>query len=147
MSLRGAAHLLSETQVSGAPVVDEAGRCVGVLSATDFMHWVGYGERGASGPGCFHSTWQATSMNLADEVEAYMTADPVTVPPSTTIAELACAMINAHIHRIIVVDAQHRPIGIVSSTDILATVVREGQSSETCHKRGSLATVCNGGKV
>jgi CBS-domain-containing membrane protein len=129
MSLRAAAHLLSATKVTGAPVVDETGRCVGVLSATDFMRWVGYGERGASrpgcsDPGCFHSAWQVVNVEdlPTDEVDAYMTADPVTVPPSTPIAELARGMIDAHIHRIIVVDTQCRPIGVVSSTDILAAV-------------------------
>lgn len=40
MSLQGAARLLSRAQVSGAPVVNENGRCVGVLSTTDFLHWV-----------------------------------------------------------------------------------------------------------
>ena len=37
MSLQGAARLLSRAGVSGAPVVDDQGRCVGVLSATDFI--------------------------------------------------------------------------------------------------------------
>ena len=37
MSLRGAARLLAQADVSGAPVVDAAGRCVGVLSARDFV--------------------------------------------------------------------------------------------------------------
>ncbi len=129
MSLRTAAHLLSETRVSGAPVVDETGECVGVLSATDFMHWVGYGERGASkpvcsNPGCFHSAWQVVDVDAlpTDEVGTYMTADPVTVPPSTSIGELARGMTDAHIHRMIVVDGQHRPIGVVSSTDVVAAV-------------------------
>jgi CBS-domain-containing membrane protein len=31
-------------------------------------------------------------------------------------------MIDAHIHRIIVVDKKQRPIGIVSSTDLLAAM-------------------------
>lgn len=129
MSLCAAAHLLSESQVSGAPVVNETGECVGVVSTTDFMHWVGYGERGASrpvcsNPGCFHSDWQVMEMEAlpTDEVGSYMTADPVMVPPNRSIAELACAMTDAHIHRIIVVDARNRPIGVVSSTDVLAAV-------------------------
>jgi CBS-domain-containing membrane protein len=136
MSLRAAAHLLSETRVSGAPVVDETGRCVGVLSATDFMHWVGYGERGAArrgcaDPGCVHSAWQITDVDTlpTDEVGAYMTADPVTVQASTPLSELARAMIDAHIHRIIVVDGHYRPVGVVSSTDILAAVAHAGRRS------------------
>jgi CBS domain-containing protein len=109
--------------------VDEIGECVGVLSATDFMHAVGYGERCASShfnPGCFHAAWQIPDAETlpADEVENYMTRDPVTVPSTTSIAELAHQMTDAHIHRIIVVDARHRPIGVVSSTDILAAVAR-----------------------
>jgi CBS domain-containing protein len=133
MSLRAAAHLLSENQISGAPVVDETGACVGVLSATDFMHWVGYGERAArpahANPGCFHSAWQIGNVDAlpTDAVANYMTADPVTVSPSTSIAELAREMTEAHIHRIIVVDAKYRPIGVVSSIDILAAVAYAGR--------------------
>src|SRR5262249_38660098 len=129
MSLRAAAHLLSEIQVSGAPVVDETGECVGVLSATDFMHSVGYGERcvprpAYANPDCFHSPWQVSDEETlpTDEVGNYMTADPVTASPGPPIAELAGEVIDAHIHRIIVVDARRRPIGVVSSTDVLAAV-------------------------
>src|SRR5262245_46351255 len=95
MSLRAAAHLLSEAQVSGAPVVDETGRCVGVLSATDFMRQTGYGVRAACrnesfNPGCVHSAWQVVGEEdlPGEEVSAYMTPDPVTVAPGTPIAEL-----------------------------------------------------------
>jgi len=130
MSLCAAAHLLSESQVSGAPVVNETGECVGVVSTTDFMRWVVYAERGTSrlvcsNPGCFLSDWQVMegeALPTDDEVGSYMTADPVMVPPNRSIAELACAMTDAHIHRIIVVDARNRPIGVVSSTDVLAAV-------------------------
>jgi len=47
MSLRAAAELLFEHQISGAPVVDTDGRCIGVLSAVDFMHWAKEGGHGA----------------------------------------------------------------------------------------------------
>src|SRR5207247_5532649 len=40
MSLQGAARMLARAGVTGAPVVDGVGRCIGVLSATDFMNWV-----------------------------------------------------------------------------------------------------------
>src|SRR5260370_22751039 len=41
MSLPAAAHVLAGAGISGAPVVDEMGRCAGVLSTTDFFHYVG----------------------------------------------------------------------------------------------------------
>jgi CBS domain-containing protein len=116
-------------QISGAPVVDEMGECVGVLSATDFMHQLGNGARAAcrtmyAVAESVHSPWQLVEMDdlPTDDVSAHMTADPVTVFSGTPIAELARKMTEAHIHRIIVVDGQHRPIGVVSSTDILAAV-------------------------
>src|SRR5258707_7523274 len=129
MSLRGAAHMLSQAEISGAPVVDEHMRCVGVLSATDFVHWA---EKGCTAALTFSSLaepicdWEVVDVNVlpTDEVRAYMTADPVTTTPSTPISDLARSMIDAHIHRIIVVDENDRPIGIVSSTDVLAAVAR-----------------------
>jgi CBS domain-containing protein len=33
-------------------------------------------------------------------------------------------MINAHIHRVVILDRQQRPVGIVTSSDILAAVAR-----------------------
>lgn len=73
--------------------------------------------------------WQAVEVeNLStDEVRHFMTADPVTVAPATSLRTLARMMIDAHIHRVIVVDEQHRPIGVVSSTNLLAVLARDDQ--------------------
>jgi CBS domain-containing protein len=132
MSLRAAAHLLSQAHITGAPVVDTDGKCVGVLSATDFVRWAEEPGHPAATPGCFHSAWQMMDFDVlpAEEVSGYMTADPIMVPPSTKIADLAQMMLDAHIHRIIVVDQQHRPLGIVSTTDIVAAVAQFGRSGE-----------------
>jgi CBS domain-containing protein len=58
----------------------------------------------------------------ADKVHRFMTADPVKAGPATPVSELAQMMLDAHIHRVIVVDEHDKPVGIVSSTDILAAV-------------------------
>jgi predicted transcriptional regulator len=128
MSLRGAAHLLSQATISGAPVVDDDGRCIGVISSTDFVAWADKGERASKvhpqACGCVHSAWEVHDLEQVpnDQVGEYMTADPVTVPPDMEIIELARIMRDVHIHRVIVVDNDGRPIGVVSSTDILAAV-------------------------
>lgn len=128
LSLQGAAHLLSQHHVSGAPVVDAAGHCVGVLSATDFVQWADRGARAAKkhspGNGGICSAWQIVASEALpeDAVSHYMTADPVTVTPEVGIRALAQMMLDAHIHRVIVVDGESRPIGIVSTTDILAAI-------------------------
>ncbi len=126
MSLPGAAHLLGQARVSGAPVVDAEGRCIGVLSSTDFLN---YAKKGRPlGEQCCASvySWQIIEADRLPKecVADYMTKDPVTAAPSTRIGELARMMIDAHIHRTIVVDEKGRPIGIVSSTDILAAVAQ-----------------------
>jgi CBS domain-containing protein len=130
MSLRGAARILSRAQISGAPVIDHNGRCVGVLSVTDFMHFVENGEepdteRIAHKANIYSASQLIDPEELpADQVSAFMTLDPVTARPAARITELAGKMVDAHIHRIVVVDDENRPIGIVSSTDILAAVAR-----------------------
>ncbi len=172
LPLREAAAVLRRAQVNGAPVVNKEGRCVGVLSAADFMRWAEGGSLPAgqvSMPAC---PFQVKGRTLAGEealictlgegncplqvmrpmtggrhiavcmqcpgapgqphqepsdlpggpVRDFMTADVVTAAPQTPLPKLAQMMIDAHIHRIIVVDAERRPIGVVSSTDLLAAL-------------------------
>jgi CBS domain-containing protein len=180
MPLWDAAGLLSKNQIGGAPVVDGQGKCVGVLSAVDFVrlaihpgrldkaaaaplpvacpfqlkHRVYNGhetrlcilplgacpvqveQEGAEGqklitcsqPHCVLADWQVVDVEKtpADEVRHFMTADPVMVGPDTPLHIVARVMIDAHVHRVIVVDEAHRPIGIVSGTDILAAVAYSG---------------------
>ncbi len=58
-----------------------------------------------------------------------MTPDPVLVLPETPLGELAQMMIDAHIDRLIVVAEDRRPLGVVSSTDVLAAVARAGEQA------------------
>jgi CBS domain-containing protein len=106
LTLRAAARRLAREQISGVPVVDAEGRCIGILSATDFLTF-----------------WADDARQGDEEVGEHMTADPVMVAPDASITELARMMIDAHIHRVIVVDEQEHPIGVVSSTDVLAAVI------------------------
>jgi CBS domain-containing protein len=176
MPLRDAARLLLRNHVGGAPVVDAQGRCIGVLSAIDFLrlaerprefkqsmspplplscqfqaeHWTDDGEQimlcllppgvcpiqmrrtGAPGeeslictqPRCVLADWQVVDLEKLPvaEVRHFMSPDPVTVRPDTSVRTLARRMTEAHIHRIIVVNEEHRPVGIVTSTDLLAVL-------------------------
>jgi CBS-domain-containing membrane protein len=67
-----------------------------------------------------------------------MTTDVVAATPQTRIGVLAQRMLDAHIHRVIVLDAQGRPAGVVTSTDILAALARQdarGQAEECAQLR------------
>lgn len=126
--LREAACLLAREHISGAPVVDAEGRCVGILSANDFVRWASESgltdARAGTERLSFCAEWEMVDVDRlpTDEVRAYMTRDPVTAERETPIAELARRMLEAHIHRMIVVDKARRPVGIVTSTDLLAAV-------------------------
>lgn len=75
-------------------------------------------------PHCVLMDWQIVELEKVPTypVRQLMTADPVTVTPDTPIRVLARRMLDAHIHRVIVVDKRQRSIGIVSSMDILAAL-------------------------
>jgi CBS-domain-containing membrane protein len=173
-TLRDAATLLARAQVSGAPVVDEAGRCVGLVSSTDFLRWAAREHpafpsdlprtcsyqrtrRAADGslevrctlppgtcavqrpgnleggkeplctmPHAVLSDWQVVqSVQLPPAaVGDCMTGDIVTATPEVRVGTLARRMLAASVHRLVVVDAQQRPVGLVSTTDVLAALVR-----------------------
>jgi len=130
MSFRSAARLLRKEQISGAPVVDTEGHCVGVLSTTDFLKWVQ--EDGQTGTVRCRtqpevcSEWQLIDPESlpGDDVRHHMSIDVVSCSLDETAPRLALQMLDAHIHRIFVLDLYRRPAGVVSSTDILAAVAR-----------------------
>jgi CBS-domain-containing membrane protein len=128
MSLREAAQLLTHDNISGAPVVDANGRCVGVLSASDFVTRAGKDGNGKVTR--FVAPW-GEMIDLEEfpenTIRQYMTTQPVTVAPATPIGALAQTMVDAHIHRVLVVVDQNPPQGIVTSTDVLAAVARTAQ--------------------
>jgi len=140
MGMQAAARCLGQMHVSGAPVVDEEDRCVGVLSSGDFVaccaanrtrceyHRVEANHGPCTSPDCVGSEWQMVNVTETIEglVRDHMTPDPVMTRPETPISRLAQMLVNAHIHRVIIVNEQRHPIGIVSTTDIVAAVARAG---------------------
>jgi hypothetical protein len=72
------------------------------------------------------SDWQQVVENSAgDRADRYMTTDVVSARPRTPLPEVARRMIEARLHTIPVLDAQGRPVGVVSSTDVLAAVAAD----------------------
>ena len=79
-----------------------------------------------SEPHCVCLEWQMVEMEClpAEDVRHYMTADPVMATPTTPITTLARMMIDAAVGRVIVVTPEGRPIGVVSSTNLVAALAR-----------------------
>lgn len=128
-SMQSAAELLSKRQLSGVPVIDDNGRCVGVLSATDFVQWMDRTKPETppiADP--FYRIERPGRVPL-EPVSEWMTADPVTVSRERNVADIARMMLVAHIHRVIVVDNDDRPVGIVTTTNILSAVAYLGRDA------------------
>jgi CBS domain-containing protein len=127
MLLREAALLLARSNISGAPVVDGEGRAIGVVSSTDFITFAGKGGEEIS----FIAPW-GEMIRIEDgpdtELRRYMTAEPVAVAPTAAIGEVAQVMVDAHIHRVLVV-GEGSSLGIVTSTDIVAAVARAARKA------------------
>jgi len=130
MTMRGAARLLDRAKISGAPVVDDQGRCIGVISNSDFVRYTEKGARRKVLNSPTVHSWQIFDAEAPPEdcVADVMTVDPVTAKHHTKIGDLARMMIDAHIHRVIVVDEGNRPIGVVSSTDIIAALAHADEA-------------------
>jgi CBS domain-containing protein len=83
-------------------------------------------------PHCVLYGWQVVTVDQlpTEAVRRFMTANPVCVSPQTPIGALARVMIDAHIHRVLVVDAENKPVGIVTSTDLLAALACASEGCE-----------------
>ena len=139
LSMREAARRLARSAIHGAPVVDEAGRCVGVLSVADISLWAGCQVAPSQiqrwPPSlCFGVVTSPIGWPLVvpdqlpdDEVRFYMTPTPVTVLEGIRIGALARRMLDAAVQQVIVVDENGRPIGVVSCTDMLAALAGAGR--------------------
>jgi predicted transcriptional regulator len=154
LTLRELVEVLTEQDVSGAPVVS-GGKVVGVISTTDIfdLHEEISGlspaggdeqdeaepapRRSGGGRDFFSDTWEPGEVGAEewariasrrdwDILDAYtvadvMTRDVVSQPSKTNVKKAARYMLEAGVHRVLVIDRGHLQ-GIVTTTDILRAV-------------------------
>ena len=121
-----AADLLMEKQITGAPVVDEHGQCVGVLSATDFVHCKAEELEGREPFGNYLCSHHPSGLYSIDEVrhdlvKEHMTPAVQTMDGNATLMTAAKCMCREHVHRLIVVDERSAPVGVITSLDLIKT--------------------------
>ncbi len=149
LTLRELLEVFTEHEVSGAPVVT-GGKVVGVISTTDVFDFRedsaglstpaglalddpdGPARRKGGAADRWHASedvldWaRATRTRDPDLLDAYtvadvMTRDVLSQPSSTSLKQAARYMLDAGIHRIIVIDKGELQ-GIVTTTDIVRAV-------------------------
>ncbi len=97
-------RILASKGISGVPVVDRNNRVVGVISEADII----------------------LSEVQEDRKNGKMAADIMTSPPliayeDSDLNELSRTMVEKRIRRLIIIDKENRPIGILSRRDIIRT--------------------------
>jgi CBS domain-containing protein len=126
-----AAAVLVEHHISGAPVVDEHGHCVGILSALDFARRDAASEEL---PDEFSGMAHAVHQDSPNEpvhieevnenfVSAHMTKAVQTIGVEALLLDAARIMCLEHVHRLPVLDSKSRPVGMITSIDVVAALV------------------------
>ncbi len=123
-----AADVFIEHQITGAPVVDELGHCVGVLSSTDFVHSKAEELDGRDQVGHFLCSRHPSGLYSIDEVRhdlvrSHMSNAVQTMDQKAPLLKAARCMCQEHVHRLLVVDTGGSPVGILTTLDLIATMI------------------------
>lgn len=127
--LSTAARLLIERDISGAPVVDAGGSPLGMISKTDIVRALWGTERPDGASWLLHADeppvdrlrrLDATGDGRPGTVEDVMMPIPFTLLELATVGEAIDMMLRERVHRVPVVSACGRVVGIVTATDVLA---------------------------
>ncbi len=102
--VREAAAVLADRDISAAPVVNDAGRAVGVLSRSDILLAVSAGVETAP-------------------VREVMTPSVIAVAPQASARDISEAMAQHMVRRVFVTDREGVPVGVVSTTDLFRGLI------------------------
>src|SRR3954447_26898438 len=118
-SIKRAAEILVERQISSLPVLDDRGRVCGVLSEADLIRDVFVPDaRGHMLPGEYGERLTPTS------VEDVMTQHAITAHESSDIADVADLMSSSGVKSLPVIDDDRRLVGVVSRSDLVKVRAR-----------------------
>lgn len=137
MTVRELARYLTDNQITGAPVEDENGRLVGVVSVVDIAATAsdaGDIRADRSSPDFYVRGWEnkispeeIRNFRVDDDdlqVGEIMTPTVFSVGEDASVSEVASLMLRGHLHRVLVT-RDERPLGIVSTSDLLGLLVEE----------------------
>jgi CBS domain-containing protein len=130
-NVQEALMLLTDKNFSAAPVIDEGGRPVGVISRSDLLvHDREQGRKVALSPEYYLDNdvagenreipegFQVESVDRTT-VDDIMTPAVFSVRPDTPVSKVVAEMIGLHVHRLFVIDDDGTLIGVISTMDLL----------------------------
>ena len=114
LPLSEAAALMCRRRLKRLPVVDAAGRLVGVVSRADVL------RKAAGGFAATEAGPEPSGLQGDTLVSRVMRGAPPVVHADTPLSEVLQAVISTRLNRALVVDAERRVIGLVSDAELLA---------------------------
>ena len=121
-SLERAIRLMLDRNVSGLPVLDDAGDVCGIITEGDLLNRHDFRSgRETDGPQTSAAFFETYVKQHGQVVQDCMTVNVVSAAPETTLAEIASLMRRHNIKRIPIL-ANGRLAGIVSRRDIMKAV-------------------------
>jgi CBS-domain-containing membrane protein len=125
-SFRDMAAALREHRVSAFPVLDGAGKVIGVVSEADMLIKEALDSEPEGMPGMITGMLRRKEHEKARGITAadLMTRPAITVTPDDTIEHAARLMYTRKVKRLPVVDENRHLVGIVSQADLLAVFNR-----------------------
>ena len=123
------AKIMSEHDISGAPVVNKEGQLSGIVSEKDLFKalYPSHSEFYDS-PGVWIDLDQLErkTVESADKlISDLMTREVVTVGPDTSLMQVGSIMLVRGIHRVVVVGQDNAIIGIVTRKDIYRVIIKK----------------------
>lgn len=135
------AEVMQQNGISSAPVVDDRGHLVGVISASDFVkREADYSSRGTE-PRLVEAEGDQPRRLVSTEEDfagCHMTSAVQSIDKGASLLRAARVMCAEHIHHLFVVDGHNQPAGIISTMDIVAAlvnVVDEIDASTSRHRQ------------
>jgi CBS domain-containing protein len=127
-SVETCAKLLQEHNISGLPVLDEAGKVAGIVTEGDLIRRAsrvkapGYLEilGGLIYLGSPKRFVEELQRAMSLEAGQLMSKNVISISPEDTVEKAATLMVNKKISRLPVIDEQQRLVGIVSRRDIMS---------------------------
>jgi len=118
------AALLRRYRVSALPVVDDAGRVLGVVSEADLL-----AKEALSDPGPVAELVHRKDLRKAEGLTAgdLMTSPPVTATPDDPVEQAVRIMHFMRVKRLPVVNSDGQLVGIISRADVLAVFDRSDE--------------------
>ena len=130
-SMEAAAAAMLKHSISGAPVIDEQGSFVGMLSAIDFMKRDARHRKDAeeldvvTHKVVHHGSNNPLELGEVNDtmVAANMTSAVQTISADTPLLQAAKELCALHVHRLPVLDKDGHPLGMIGSLDIVSALL------------------------